>query len=375
LDNNSDEDIYARIPDNFHIRLPNNIYDNLSITNEELTILTLMYRNYMKQRNIGLCSIEILAKLMRVDISKNRKIITTINDSISGLVEKNYIIKLYNLHYELINADVLDRDTLFYVELVEPPDDFYFVVHDRDIDSIFKYMQSLNIGKFGMIRYFIACRRVANNQNNFGYLTQGKLKSLVTDSRTIGRYNKILQDDLKLIIYNNSYLTEDKHYCTTYIGKQGEEEDFNHNLQNEVSSKGLIHTDKVKSNKKRSTQQKINKNVDSLSVEELEALLIKKKALEYKEPDPIIEDIKPKTKHLGKKKKVVEIVPEPFDDWFQEDEDENTHELTEAEQILNQEIINANYDLVPEEVHKAQLEEMVRNEDNVVRIIRKVKAS
>jgi hypothetical protein len=322
------------------IMLPNSIYDDLSISNEEITVFVLMYKHYQLSKSIGLCSIQAIASMMKIDTSNNRGMVLKIRDSIKGLVDKNYIIKFYDLSDEEITFEeaTISKDSLFQIELIRPPEDHFFKLYDKDIIHIFNQLHGENISKFNIIRYFIACKRVSHNTSNFGYLTQGKLKKLITDSRTIQRYNKILQDELHLIRYNNSYLTPDKNYCTTYIGNWDDEENFNHQLKIEVSSKGLKHTNKIKSNKKRSIQQKIN-NIDNLSIIELEELLKKKKELEYKEiikdrdkknDNSITYDNKSNPKGLENKKlkplplpilsKNEQEEPDIFDDWF-DDED------------------------------------------------------
>lgn len=280
----------SNLNDNSYIKLPNNIYDNLDITNEELTVLTLMYRNYQQYKSIGVCSIQMIINYMRFDTQKNHQIVGIIKDAISGLIDKEYITCLYDLYYEeIIIEDIINKDTLFYVELVELPENNYFVVNDKDLNHIYKELESMKINKFNMTRYFIACRRVSNNDSNFGYLSQTKLKQLLNDSKTISKYNLILQDDLHLIRYNNSYLTEDKHYCTTFIGKYNDEDNFNHQLKIEVESRGLIHTDKIESNKRRSVKQEINNIIESTDkdnkIKELEAKLKQYEALQYKEKD------------------------------------------------------------------------------------------
>lgn len=303
--------------DNFVI-LPNDIYDNLNISNEELTVLVLLYRNYVQYKNIGVCSIQLLADYMMVNTSNNSKIITTLKEAVMSLVDKEYILNLYDVGFEKISSKnpIKNKYFPFMFELTPFPEDKFFFVYDVNLIHIFKQLQGINISKFNIIRYYIACCRVSNNDSNFGYLTQGKLKQLVTDSRTIQRYNKILQDDLQLIRYNNSYLTQDKHYCTTFIGKWEDEANFNKQLGIEVSSKGLIHTDKVKSNKKRSIQQKINNNIDNLSIDELEELLKRKKELEYKPKIESDKDIyvksEKKPKGLQNKKKVIELDDSEF---------------------------------------------------------------
>jgi hypothetical protein len=275
---------------NTYVKLPNEIYDSLDIANDELTILLLLYRNYQQYKNITLCSIQMLIDMMKVNSRNNTKIILQIKEIIISLIDKGYITNIYNLFgcdiydiYENEKAyNVVDRlrieeiisnkDTLFYAELVSLPEDNYFMVMDSDINDIFTYLQSLNISKFDFVRYFVACCRVRNNQSNFGYLTQSKMKDIVNDARTISRYNKILQDELHLIRYNNSYLTKSRHYCTTFIGLYDDEQNFNEQLEVEVERQSLVYTDKVISNKKRKVKQKLNNNEKKLLVDKTKEL-------------------------------------------------------------------------------------------------------
>jgi len=375
-------------PEEYYVKLPNDFYDNLSISNEEMTILILLYRNYQQYKNLGLCSIQIICDLMRINVSNNRKLISTIKDTIIELMNKGYIIKLYNLYCKdhdnngnklSINSIIKDKDSTFYVELIPPPENGYFKIFDEEINYIFEELASKNLNKFNIIRYFIACRRVSGNDSKFGYLTQGKLKQLVTDSRTIQRYNKILQDDLHLIRYNNSYLTPDKHYCTTYIGHWDDEANFNRQLETEISGKGLIYTDKTQSNERRTVQQKIN-NIDNLTLEELEELIKKKKELEYKlvvKDDEIsvtnikgigLQNKKQKPLPLPKIYKEDNDKPDIFEDLFG-DEEENYYwdisNLTIEEQKSLQEIEDLNRSQIPLDVLQMIENELnERNEEN-----------
>ena len=359
-----------------YVRLPNDFYDNLDISNEEMTVLTLMYRNYMQYKSLGVCSIQMICDFMRINVSNNRKLVATIKDTIVELVSKGYVTNLYNIYYEncddkniplSINSIIKDKDTIFYVELVKPPADHYFEIYDQEINYILKELASKNLNKFNIIRYFIACRRVSNNDSNFGYLTQSKLKQLINDSRTITRYNAILQDDLHLIRYNNNFLTEDKHYCTTYIGHWDDENNFNKQLQVEVESKGLIPTDKVKSNKRRSKKQEINYlvNEKDIKIKELEDKVKQYEALQHKVKDNPFVDVhlvpKSKLKGLQNAKTIVDDFP----DLFNIDDEESFNELdilSDEEQRSNQECINANNDQVPDDVLRMIEDELNQRE-------------
>ena len=191
------------------------------------------------------------------------------------------------------------------------------------------------------------------------------MKKLITDSRTIQRYNKILQDDLHLIRYNNNYLTPDKHYCTTFIGNWDDEVNFNYQLQIEVSAKGLIYTDKVKSNVKRSVKQKINNILSEkdIKIKELEEKLKQYEELQYKEKKLVEEVkenkfIKPISKDIGLQNrkplplpKIYDNEPDIFEDPF-EDENDNywNIELTIEEQKAMQELEELNRSQIPIDV-------------------------
>jgi len=364
-------------PKGNYIMLPNSIYDDLSISNEEVTVFVLMYKHYQLSKSIGLCSIQAIASMMKIDTSNNRGMVLKIKESMKGLTDKNYIVKFYDLSDEEITFEeaTSNKDSLFQIELIRPPEDHFFKLYDKDIIHIFNQLHGENISKFNIIRYFIACKRVSHNSSNFGYLTQGKLKKLITDSRTIQRYNKILQDDLHLIRYNNSYLTADKHYCTTFIGNWDDEINFNYQLQIEVSAKGLIYTDKIKSNVKRSVKQKINNlsNDKDIKIKELEEKLKQYEELQYKEKE-LIKENEPLPKPIGLQNKKQKPLPLPkiynedndepniFEDLFG-DEEENDYwdisNLTIEEQKALQEIEDLNRSQIPLDVLQ-----MIENELN-----------
>jgi len=242
------------------IIIPNTWYDNLSLSNEELTVLILLYRNYIHYHSVSLCSIEMLCNYMFINSNSNKKIVKILMDIFSSLSKKGFIINSYDLHYKNISIDdnITNKNCLFYVELPPTPTNDYLIIKNKEVDSIFQHLHNSNLGKFSLIRYFIACRRSCNNDSKFGYLTQGKLKQLVTDSRTIQRYNNILQDELHLIRYNNNYWTKEKHYNTTFIGLYDDKKNFDFQIKCKVDELGLIYTDKKESNIKRSVTQKVN---------------------------------------------------------------------------------------------------------------------
>lgn len=286
-ENNKTKEITEETKTDLYVKVPNKWYDDLSIKNEEFTILILLYRNYLLYREgLTLCSINLLTTYLRYNTATNRNIIKTIKDILISLAEKKYIYGLYDICYKEISVeDIVSKDYLFYCKLIAPPDNNYFEIQDKEINLILEEIQGVNLNKFNLIRYFCACRRVAHCAEKFGYLTQSKLKGLVNDSSTVQRYNKLLQDNLHLIRYNNSYLTADRHYCTTFIGTWDDEASFTANLQAEVDRLGLIHTDKVVSNRKRSVKQRLNNAVIAEKDKEIAELKAQLESLQYKPKD------------------------------------------------------------------------------------------
>lgn len=312
------------------VKIPNEMYDNLKLTNEEVTVLLLTYRNFQMYKNLSQCSLRLIAEdYMKYDTTNNRKILPKIREVITSLIKKEYIINLYDIDYETIFIeDIKDKNYNFYIEMKDLPEDNFFMVYDNDINSIFRSLKGTKLNKFNIIRYYIACCRVRSTEGKVGYLTQSKMKSLIDDCRTIGKYNTILQDDLHIIRYNNSFLTQEKHYESTFIGFYDDEKGFNERLADLVEERHLIHTDKITSNKRRSAKQKVNVVENQMDVnaenEELKRQLAVYKAeqekLTYVAPVEEKENIV-KPKHLGlTENKVIPI-----------DNDKRTNEQIQAE--------------------------------------------
>lgn len=276
----------------FFITLKNELHISSLISNVELIVFALIQKNYNTAKKVSLCSVNLLLDFMYVK-HNNSKIAKEVREAIGSLIIKKHII-IVDLHYkELDLVSLKSNSDLFYV-CSDKLEDNYFKVFECDLDKIFNYISKTNINKFAFVRYFIAIQRVINSSNSFGFLTQKKVRDLIGESRTVSNYNKILQDDLQLIRYNNNYVTPEKEYCSTYFGKYEDETNFKDQLKIVVSEKGLIFLDKTISNARRSTKQRINKTEKDLlesskeeKIKELEEELKKLKegysTLEFKD--------------------------------------------------------------------------------------------
>lgn len=272
--------VIDRIEDERFIILPNDMYCNDMYCNEEVLLYCLLQKFYIRVREQGITSINIIKDLMHVD-NRNKNIYEGIREGFNKLFEHELISNVADLRNN--NIDDMKNDTVFTYTL-DLPEEGYFKVYDFMLDDIFKYLHtnSSNIDKFSIIRYFTSICRVLNNEGQFGYLAQSKV-SFAGNSRSIARYNDIFSD-LKLIQYNSNFATKEKKYTSTYFAWYGDKS-FDKMLENEVSSRGLIpYKDKNKANEKRSVKQKINNienNVasdDKSKIKELEEQLAMLKA-------------------------------------------------------------------------------------------------
>lgn len=291
-----------------YIIVPNEYFIDDNITNEELVVYCLLQRNYISARITGTSSINLIKEYMYIE-NRNPRIIESIKNGIKGLLNKKIIYNLSDVHNNEIKFEDLKNDTYFNFSM-----DFgeqYFQVYDYTLNAIFKYLynNSSNINKFALARYFLAVNRVLNSQADFGWLTQSRVKKLCGKSETIQRYNKILQDKLNLIMYNNSYMTQEKHYISTYFGWYGDNENFDNQLKNQVAAQNLIlnPTDKVKSNTNRSIKQKINKTKDKIQdTSKDEEIALLKAQIAQLEAEHKQNNIKSKPSKLGQQQKIDE---------------------------------------------------------------------
>lgn len=240
----------------YYITLKNDLYISNNISNEELVVLSLIKRNYSPIKEISLVSINMLMNYMYV-LNRNNNMIRVIKQSINNLISKGYIKQLLNLHYDPIEFNSVKNSDVFYVE-IENDFNNYFCIYDYDLDKIFNYLHNTNIDRFAFVRYYIAIQRVINNDSKFGWLTHSSAKEIINHSKTVTKYNKILAEDLKLIIYNNNYITPQRKYCSTYFGKYGDDINFNKQLKFEIDSRNLVYDNKINSNSKRSKYKSNN---------------------------------------------------------------------------------------------------------------------
>lgn len=362
--------------ENNFTKIPNEFAFCNQIANEEMLLYVLICINLIETKSIseneknkyGIAYFNISDILNQLGIANNNtKRIIQIKSTILSLLKPKTINigtkdapqiitkQMINGIYTLNGKAITERESInngTYIASVEVLKSNYFIVRDKDINAILSYASQNNIDKAKLIRYFcLIMREISHNKKGdnydsrelrYGYMTQNFLlkqhKEIISNSSCITKYNTILQD-LKLILFNNNYLTPSNHYISTYFTDnfrldsdgnvfQSDIEKFNKYILENVNEKSLIKSDKKTSNKKRSIKKKISNaekllsgDVSNFSDEQIEQNVIKlnrlkdeHKKLQYKElvesePEPTTqaqsESTTPIVRTFGKPKPVV----------------------------------------------------------------------
>lgn len=232
-----------------YVKIKNDMYLNEDFTNEEITTLALINRNFNEARGISMVTIEYLVSCLYCK-SNNQRIISSIKNALISLFDKGIILNVYDTHYNKIDICSIKKDDMLLLELEQVKSE-YFEVVDTDIDKVAKYCSTLNIDKFSLLRYTIAISRVVNNEIGFGYLTQGSCRKIIGSHKSIKKYNEILYD-LELFRYTSDYVTPIKEYVPTFFGRYNNKANFDMQLKYIIQERNLIRVDKSEANSKRS---------------------------------------------------------------------------------------------------------------------------
>lgn len=246
--------------------LPNEIYNDESISNQDVSVFLLMQKNRIWKENEEVYFITSVSEVKRRLVasntaSNNTRWMNDIKSSIARLVEIGFITGLYDTLNEAITTKDITFNDAFYFKIDEIKGG-YFIIHQKEVDRLLHTIANLKISKVGILRYYIAIQRVINCPDKFGYLSQRYCNFVTDNFSTIQHYNEILSHH-KLVLLNNSYASPSRHLNTTFFGVVGDEDNFNSRLLQVVSENKLIEIDKVKMKKKISKTQKENHQLKS----------------------------------------------------------------------------------------------------------------
>lgn len=203
-----------------------------------------------------------------------------IKEALKYLIENKYIA-LYDMMLNKIDLDfdnISKTNVIVFLKssCVENEDDKvnFFKVPIINMHKIMIFLQSnkTKIHKHKFIRYYLYIARRCSNQDMCGYVSMRTIKELFGISAKIcAEYNRILQDEIEVIYYNNDYgkTKSDgsvKMMCTMYghknvlydkdCNKPLEKTKFEKMINEYVSQKGYVLINKEKLSNKISEKVK-----------------------------------------------------------------------------------------------------------------------
>lgn len=182
--------------------------DNAMPQNKDLSdvavVAYVLLRQTKSMFGYGLASMEYVAK--RLLIKRPDKHIENIQDGLRQLVNAGYI-ELYDVGVDtLILPEKLTSKELFRIKFAEQEREF-FQIYIEDLDKIIHSYSRYKVRKiFALIRYYLVIQRWTNFGENDGkrHVANSTVKHIITDNRTIQKYNDFLQE-LNIFWYDNGY--------------------------------------------------------------------------------------------------------------------------------------------------------------------------
>lgn len=242
----------------FYVKVPNDYILSQNLNDKEFMVYILICRTLNEAKGCAFIQIQYLMHLMccRPDRSD---IASDLISSLHSLQDKHMVSGIYDLFFNPITRFGKSDSVIVEVPIV---DRNYVPIYDNDVDKIMRYSKNTNINKYKLIRYFIAIKRVCNYVNDktniqyhIGYLTQSQCQNIIENYQSITRYNNILHD-LGLICFNNNWCQPGGRYIKTYFNDTNDQDRIDQYCELVAAQEGMIPTDKVKSNKRRSVAQK-----------------------------------------------------------------------------------------------------------------------
>lgn len=231
--------------------LKNGWFNNKNITNDELSIYTLILDDKVwSQDGFNYSKVNISDINDRIYHSiggSKRRNYNAIKETIKSLLDKELIYGLYNTLKEEVSIEDVTSNNNFYVSTEQLTSE-YFVVNQSEITRLLSTLEGTKVSKFQILRYYIALQRVISNSDKFGYLSQDSI-TFIKSHKTVTQYNEILSTN-GFIIYNNDYMTKDGKWAKTYFGDVDNPSDFNAKIRQLAKESKYIDGDKPLVNKK-----------------------------------------------------------------------------------------------------------------------------
>lgn len=195
------ESLFDKLSKDYQVyKVYNDWCNNKDISAEDLITLIFLYTNYVPEKSMSLCSIQMIIDIMKA--GNNAKVVRQIKKSIFALKGKN-VIELYDLNNKAIR-NIHKDDKIFYVKFTALPEGDCFEISRDNVEKLFSYLDNTKINSYSIFHYFIICKKILHKKNvNINRRLQKIFENYSETARNkIEKYNDILQNDLQLIRFD-----------------------------------------------------------------------------------------------------------------------------------------------------------------------------
>ena len=185
-----------------YVEVPNDLPENKDVS----ALATLIYVCLLMLKTMygySLTSIRQMCDM--ISLGRIDKVYRRVRSAISELIDIG-LIEIHSLEQERLEVNNITKDSSFYVTF-ETFDDNYFKVFIDDVNQIvrnYKKFSIMDVSNF--FRYYLVIQRWTNFQDNIEcrHVANSKVKFIVSDNRTIQKYNNTLQE-MRIFWFENGY--------------------------------------------------------------------------------------------------------------------------------------------------------------------------
>lgn len=243
------------LDDEYYIEVPNELPDNEAVSAYAIMVYIILL-SLKTMYGYGFTTIKQIGEILHV--KRLDKYSQTIKRSIKELIDLE-LIEIFSIEQKSIHVREITNTSGFYISF-KKFDECYFKVFINDVHQIIREYEHYSIKELpSFFRYYLVIQRWTNFQDNIAgrHVANSKVKHIVTDNRTIQKYNNTLQE-MQIFWYENGYRSSrDNRVISTRFARCRviSQEDFQNEIAKWAAQNDYVSYDKLAANEKRRVTQ------------------------------------------------------------------------------------------------------------------------
>lgn len=243
------------LDDEHYIEVPNELPANEAVSAYAIMVYIILL-SLKTMYGYGFTTIKQIGEILHV--KRLDKYSQTIKRSIKELVDLE-LIQIFNIEQKTIHTREITNTSGFYISF-KKFDEGYFKVFINDVHQIIREYEHYSIKELpSFFRYYLVIQRWTNFQDNIAgrHVANSKVKHIVTDNRTIQKYNNTLQE-MQIFWYENGYRScQDNRTISTRFARCRviSQDDFQNEVAKWAAENDYVPYDKLGANEKRRITQ------------------------------------------------------------------------------------------------------------------------